>query len=163
MAQKITRPAELLFISCLAVAICLSCGNHSVAEKQAQDPFYTQTRREDLDRLPLLKPLEMYSPDGQTWFFDLPFGPAEQQDQVPCFMAGIKDSVLIVYTETISLPGESINAWFRFDLDKQTTTVYRSSEEFRSNAFNASVKLYSVNKVAAQFQKTGELPWLKTR
>jgi hypothetical protein len=149
------------FAGCLIAAICLSCGDRPTAEEPGGDPFYTETRREDLDRLPLLKPLEMYSPDGQTWFFDFPFGPAEEQDQVPCFMAGIKDSVLIIYTETISLPGETLNAWFRFDLHKQTTTVYRSSEEFRADAFNASVKLYSVNKAAARFQRTGELPWRK--
>lgn len=142
------------------ILLLTACFSDQPDESSGGDPFYTDTRREDLDRLPLVKPLELYSADGgSTWFFDLPFGEVEMQDQVTCVMVGMKDSILVVYTDLVSLPGETTDAWFCCDLDQRSTTVFRSSEAFRNTAFNASIEMHSVRKAFAQFRQTGELPW----
>lgn len=164
--RKSTRSRPFSFFSlpvgaALLILLLASCFSENKDNSAVSDPFYTDARREDLDRLPLLKPLELYSADGDSWFFDLPFGEAEGQKQISCIMVGMKDSILVAYAGMVSFPGETTDAWFCLDLDNHTTTVFHTPGAFRSNAFNASVELHSVRRSARQFQQTGNLPWKK--
>lgn len=133
--------------------------------KKMKDEFYTTHTSGDLIRIPLIKPLELVSPDeGDSWFFKPKFGQIDKNnleiDNVSKF--GIVDSVIIVYSERIYINSQMGEVWFVTDLKNKTEIAFTSNKEYikHLNSININLnRLHNCNETFMKFRENGELPF----
>lgn len=144
------------------VFLLSSCNFLNSSDKQSnkQNEFYNYYQDGDLSRIPLIEPYFIYSADnGENWVFDVPFGGFLQGLQISSIRSiAVNDSLFFLYSDLISLPGETSPAWFVFDIDNKTSKYFTDYSLFISE-YPKAKKMQSVKKLFSDFKSKNYLPW----
>jgi hypothetical protein len=156
----------------IVLLVLLSCNQNKKRENNSmddidsnKDKFYTVSHYQDLIRLPLIKPYEIYSADnGFTWFlkFRFPEKIRKKDELGGVDSIGVHDNLIVAYSKLTYLPGEMTPAWFIVDVPNKDEKVFTKEKEYKDYLTNRkleSVKFYRPKEVFEKFEKSGKLPW----
>ena len=123
---------QALTLILFVLSILQSC-NFNADKKN----FFLDSKRGDLDRIPLIEPFELYKPSsiGKIWFFDLPFnnnGLLQGQIKVDEMCILTEDSILLFYSYRVNIPGKVTDVWYSIDLKKKQEYHFINETKFKS-------------------------------
>jgi hypothetical protein len=148
--------------------IFISCGEPQEVNKdltEQEDVFYTSNKDGDLYRIPLIKPIQVISTIGygDDWIIKLPYQQITGIRSIEVNSITIVDSLIIVYSGLVSLPGETTKSWFIIDTKNSTEKVYKNNISYQKGLSELGMKeepkLYEVNELYSQFIKEKRLPF----
>lgn len=150
------------------LAILVSAGSCQQKKQNMSDDFYIKSKKGDLSRIPLRKPVELISADeGFTWFIKPLYGEIDPQnleigniDKI-----GMSDSVIVAYARRIYFNSGMTQMWIIINLkerhEKAITEEAQYADYLRKNNLN-SIELLNVNEVFKLFDRKKELPFILT-
>lgn len=156
---------RVIIIELMSV-FCSSCGNtYEEGKKMKQeDTFYNDIVDGDLYRIPLVEPIEIISAYGVggDWILRLPYNQVTEKKSMPVIAVSVLDSVIIVDTGVISIPGENTQVWVIIDVKNQAEFLCKTVSEYHQKLSDLGLKpenLHEVNEVYSSFKKSKKLPW----
>ena len=127
--------------------------------------FYSYSKDGDLYRIPLLEPFEVYNSGSinYSWSFDLPYkNSGLVMDQIGVDEVGvqIQDSILVLYSYRMSLPGKMSQAWFIVNLKEKKELYFTDSSKYYEHISNiGGIELFRCEEIFKEFEETKKLPW----
>jgi len=79
-------------------------------------------------------------------------------------LAGIHDSIIVVYTDMTYLPGEMTQAWCIVNVKNNSENIFTTEEEYLRNIKtlrSTEFQLQNIKDAFKLFNDKGEYPWLK--
>jgi hypothetical protein len=143
------------------IVICLLTGCNQSENNQKKDGFYDYSQTLDLYRIPLIEPYQIISADrGYSWMFERG-GLSNVVNKV-----GIEDSVIVLYSSRTALVDGMSQAWFVLKAGSKEEKVFKTEEDYNKYLRFIgidSIRIYEVNQVFTEFDKTKRLPpeWSK--
>jgi|GEM_PF-3675867 len=140
-------------------------GCQSTTKEDMDNLFYKESHRDDLVRIPLIKPMEVISADkGSEWVFRLPYGQVmdKEIDISGIDLIGVSGSFVVIHSSRMYFDSGMREVWFVIDTAKQTETAITDEQEYNkyiSENNLKSLKLMNINEVFLQFDTNGQLPW----